>query len=61
MTARTSGSKGGGSRRPAPQKGKDSEKGADGSTSERTTKKKKAKKTTPPDPPGEGKNSPVMG
>ena len=34
---------------------KDSEKGADGSTSERTTKKKKAKKTSPSDPPGEGK------
>ena len=58
-TARTSGSKGGGSRRPAPQKGKDSEKGADGSTSERTTKKKKAKKTSPPDPPGEGKKKVV--
>ena len=47
--------KGGGSRRPAPKNGKDSEKGADGSASERTTKKKKAKKTSPPDPPGEGK------
>ena len=42
MIAETSGSKG--SRRPAPQKGKDSEKGADGSVSERTTKKKKAAK-----------------
>ena len=42
MTAGTSGSKEGGSRRPAPQKGKDSEKEADGSASERTTKKKKA-------------------
>ena len=59
MTARTSGSKGGGSRRPAPQKGKDSEKGADGSALERTTKKKKAKKTFPPDPPGEGKKKVV--
>ena len=59
MTAGTSGSKGGGSRRPAPQKGKDSEKGADGSVSERTTKKKKAKKTSPPDPPGEGKKKAV--
>ena len=38
---------------------KDSEKGADGSTSERTTKKKKAKKTSPSDPPGEGKNKAV--
>ena len=38
---------------------KDSEKGADGSTSERTTKKKKAKKTSPPDPPGEGKKKAV--
>ena len=54
MTARTSGSKRDGSRRPAPQKGKDSEKGANGSALERTTKKKKAKKTSPPDPPGEG-------
>ena len=59
MTAGTSGSKGGGSRRPAPQKGKDSEKGADGSASERTTKKKKAKKTSPLDPPGEGKKKVV--
>ena len=59
MTAGTSGSKGGGSRRPAPQKGKDSEKGANGSASERTTKKKKAKKTSPPDPPGEGKKKVV--
>ena len=57
MTAGTSGSKVGGSRRPAPQKGKDSEKGADGSASERTTKKKKAKKTSPPDPPEEGKKN----
>ena len=38
---------------------KDSKKGADGSTSERTTKKKKAKKTSPPDPPGEGKRKAV--
>ena len=38
---------------------KDSEKGADGSTSERTTKKKKAKKTSPLDPPGEGKKKAV--
>ena len=38
---------------------KDSEKGADGSTSERTTKKKKAKKTSPSDPPGEGKKKAV--
>ena len=38
---------------------KDSEKGADGSTSERTTKKKKAKKTSPTDPPGEGKKKAV--
>ena len=37
---------------------KDSKKGADGSTSERTTKKK-AKKTSPPDPPGEGKKKAV--
>ena len=59
MTARTSGSKGGGSRRPAPQKGKDSKKGADGSASERITKKKKAKKTSPLDPPGEGKKKAV--
>ena len=59
MTAGTSGSKEGGSRRPAPQKGKDSEKGADGSASERTTKKKKAKKTSSPDPPGEGKKKVV--
>ena len=59
MTAGTSSSKGGGSRRPAPQKGKDSKKGADGSASERTTKKKKAKKTSPPDPPGEGKKKVV--
>ena len=59
MTARTSSSKGGGDRRPAPQKGKDSEKGADGSASERTTKKKKAKKTSPLDPPGEGKKKAV--
>ena len=59
MTAGTSGSKWGGSRRPAPQKGKDSEKGTDGSASERTTKKKKAKKTSPPDPPGEGKKKAV--
>ena len=58
-TAGTSGSKGDGSRRPAPQKGKDSEKGADGSASERTTKKKKAKKTSPLDPPGEGKKKVV--
>ena len=42
MTARTSGSKGGGSRRPAPQKGKDSEKGANGSASERTTKEEES-------------------
>ena len=58
-TAGTSGSKGDGSRRPAPQKGKDSEKGADGSALERTTKKKKAKKTSPPDPPGERKKKVV--
>ena len=38
---------------------KDSEKGADGSTLERTTKKKKAKKTSPSDPPGEGKKKAV--
>ena len=38
---------------------KDSKKGADGSTSERTTKKKKAKKTSPLDPPGEGKKKAV--
>ena len=38
---------------------KDSEKGADGSISERTTKKKKAKKTSPSDPPGEGKKKAV--
>ena len=38
---------------------KDSEKRADGSTSERTTKKKKAKKTSPSDPPGEGKKKAV--
>ena len=59
MTAGTSGSKGGGSRRPAPQKGKDSEKGADGSASERTTEKKRAKKTSPPDPLGEKKKKAV--
>ena len=58
MTAGTSSSKGGGSRRPAPQKGKDSEKGANGFASERTTKKK-AKKTSPPDPPGEAKKKAV--
>ena len=38
---------------------KDSEKGADWSTLERTTKKKKAKKTSPSDPPGEGKKKAV--
>ena len=38
---------------------KDSKKGADGSTLERTTKKKKAKKTSPSDPPGEGKKKAV--
>ena len=38
---------------------KDSEKGADGSTSERTTKKKKAKKTSPSALPGEGKKKTV--
>ena len=38
---------------------KDSEKGADGSTLERSTKKKKAKKTSPSDPPGEGKKKAV--
>ena len=38
---------------------KDSEKGADGSISERTTKKKKVKKTSPLDPPGEGKKKAV--
>ena len=59
MTARISGSKGGGSRIPAPQKGMDSKKGANGSASERTTKKKKAKKTSPLDPPGEGKKKAV--
>ena len=59
MTAGTSSSKGGGSRRPAPQKGKDSKKGANRSASERTTKKKKAKKTSPLDPPGEGKKKVV--
>ena len=59
MVTGTSCSKGGGSRIPAPQKGKDPEKEADGSTSERTTKKKKAKKTSPPDPPGEGKKKAV--
>ena len=41
------------------QRLKDSEKGADGSTSERTTKKKKAKMTSPLDPPGEGKKKAV--
>ena len=35
------------------------EKGADGSTLERTTKKKKAKKTSPSDLPGEGKKKTV--
>ena len=58
-TAGTSGSKGDGSRRPAPQRGKDSEKGADGSTLERTTKKKKAKKISPLDPPKEEKKKEV--
>ena len=38
---------------------KDSEKGADGSTLQRTTKKKKAKKTSPSDPPAEGKKKAV--
>ena len=38
---------------------KDSGKGADGSTLERTTKKKKAKKTSPLDPPGEGKRKTI--
>ena len=38
---------------------KDSEKVADGSTSERTTKKKKAKKTSLSDPPGKGKKKAV--
>ena len=38
---------------------KDSEKGADGSTLDRTTKKKKAKKTSPPGPPGEWKKKVV--
>ena len=38
---------------------KDSKKGADGSTLERTTKKKKAKKTSPLDPPGEGEKKAV--
>ena len=42
VAARTSGSKRGGSRRPVSQKEKDSQKGADGSASERTTKKKRA-------------------
>ena len=59
MTSGTSSSKGGGSRRPAPQKGKDSEKDADGSALGRTTKKKKAKKTSPLDPPGERKKKAV--
>ena len=44
---------------PREQCPKDSEKGADGSTLERTTKKKKAKKTSPPGPPGEGKKKVV--
>ena len=34
---------------------KDSERGAERSTSERATKKKGTKKTSPPEPPGEGK------
>ena len=38
---------------------KDSEKGADGSTLERTTKKKKAKKTSISDPPEKGKKKAV--
>ena len=38
---------------------KDSGKGADESTSERTTKKKKAKKTNPLDPPEEGKRKAI--
>ena len=38
---------------------KDPEKGADGSTSERTTQKKKAKKTSPSDLPREGKKKTV--
>ena len=38
---------------------KDSEKGAEGSTSERATKKKKAKKTSLLDPSGEGKKKAV--
>ena len=59
MTAGTSDSKGGGIRRPAPQKGKDSEKGANGSTLERITKKNKAKKISPPDPLREGKKKVV--
>ena len=49
-TAGTSGSKGGGDKRPVSQKEKDSEKGPDESTSGRTTRKKRAKKTSPPDP-----------
>ena len=53
--ARTSTSKGGGGKRPATQKGKDSGKGANGSKTERTTKKKGDKKTNPPDPPKENK------
>ena len=59
MFAKTSSSQGDENRRPTPQKKKDSEKGADGSTLERTTKKKKAKKTSPLDPPGEGKKKAV--
>ena len=59
MTARTTSSKGGGSRRPVSQKEKDSEKGADRSALERTTKKKRAKKTSPPDPSREKKKKVV--
>ena len=59
MTARTSSSNGGGGKRPVSQKEKDSEKGTDGSTLEKTTKKKKTKKTSPLDPPGEGKKKVV--
>ena len=60
MTAGTSGSKGGGGKRLVTRKVKDSEKGADGSTSERTTKKKRAKKTSPLDPLGEKKKKAVQ-
>ena len=59
MTGRTSGSKGPGDQGPVTQEEKDSEKGADGSASERTTKTKRAKKTSPPDPLGKKKRKMV--